>query len=257
MKTIPVSLILAGVLAPLCATAQTPDTPPPTPERAGSGKREPHRPVLELWKKADKDGDGSLTREEFNAMPRVQNLPDDKRQRLFERLDNNQDGKLTPGELLRHERQDDGSRAPLHRLAALDTDKSGGVSLVEFQAGPLFQKLPAERQMEIFRRLDTDGDGVITPKDRPEPRMKPDGRPGRGEGQPPGGPRPDSGRMHPERMLRQLDKDGDGAVSFDEFRAGPQASALSEDEQEDRFEAMDRNKDQKLTPEDLSPPPGR
>lgn len=192
-------------------------------------------------------------------MTRIRNLPADKHQKLFDRLDKNQDGKLTPAELYRNDRQPDGPRQPAHRLAELDVDKSGGVSYKEFKAGPLFQKLPAERQTEIFRRLDTDGDGVISPKDKPQPPMRPEGgkRPGRGDGPPPGGPRPDGQRMNPERMLKQLDKDGNGSVSFDEFRAGPQANRLSEDEQEDRFEAMDRNKDQKLTPEDFPPPPQR
>jgi Ca2+-binding EF-hand superfamily protein len=257
MKTIPVSLILAGLLAPLCVNAQSPEGSSPPPGRDGPGKRQPHRPFMEAWKKADKDGDGFLSRGEFDAMPRIQSLPEDKRQRLFERLDNNKDGKLAHGELSRHDRQPDGPRPPLRRLAELDADKSGGVSFEEFKTGPLFQKLPAGRQTEIFRRLDTDGDGVITPKDKPEPPMRPDRgpRPGRGEGPPPGGPRPEASRMNPERMLQQLDKDGDGAVTFDEFRAGPQAERLSEDEQEDRFEALDRNKDLKLTPEDFPPPP--
>jgi Ca2+-binding EF-hand superfamily protein len=199
---------------------------------------------MEAWKMADKDGDGFLSRGEFDAMPRIQSLPEDKRQRLFERLDNNKDGKLAHGELARHDRQPDGPRPPLRRLAELDADKSGGVSFEEFKTGPLFQKLPAGRQAEIFRRLDTDGDGVITPKDKPEPPMKPDRR-----------PRPEGARMNPERMLQQLDKDGDGAVTFDEFRAGPQAERLSEDEQEDRFEALDRIKDLTLSPEDFPPPP--
>lgn len=258
MKTIPVSLILAGLLAPICANAQSPEDSPPPPGRDGPGKRPTHRPFVEAWKKADTDGDGFLSREEFAAMPRVQNLPDDKRPQLFDRLDKNKDGKLSHNELFRHDRQPDDQRPAARRLWELDADKNGGVSFEEFKAGPLFQKLPAERQTEIFRRLDTDGDGVISPKDKPQPPKRPEGgkRPGRGDGPPPG-PRPDGQRMNPERMLKQLDKDGNGSVSFDEFRAGPQAGGLTEDELEDRFEAMDRNKDLKLTREDFPPPPPR
>ena len=58
-------------------------------------------------------------------------------------------------------------------------------------------------------------------------------------------------------MIHQLDKDGDGALSFEEFRAGPAVSQLGEDEQEDRFENMDKNGDQKLTPQDFPPPHAR
>jgi hypothetical protein len=138
----------------------------------------------------------------------------------------------------------------MQRLWELDVNKSGGVDLEEFKAGHLFQKLPPARQTEIFQRLDTDRDGVITPKDKPEPPFQ------RGGGKP-HPPRPDDPQPDPHRMIRQFDKDGDGGLAFEEFRAGPEVRNLSEDEQEDRFEAMDENHDQKLTAEDFPPPAPR
>lgn len=54
---------------------------------------------------------------------------------------------------------------------------------------------------------------------------------------------------------RAGDKDRDGALTFEEFRVGPRHKDLGEDEQENRFEAMDRNHDKKLTAEDFPPPP--
>ena len=35
---------------------------------------------MDLWKLADADGDGFLSKAEFNAMPRIQNLPEEKRE---------------------------------------------------------------------------------------------------------------------------------------------------------------------------------
>ena len=251
MKTIPVSLIVAGFLAPVIAKAQPPGEPQGDSGRDREVWRERQRQFAESWKAADKDGDGSISRQEFDAMPRIGNLPEDKRPRIFERLDKNADGRLDRDELKRAGKPHDGQRPMMPRLWELDADKSGGVSLEEFKTGRMFQKLPPGKQAEIFQRLDSDRDGEITPKDRPQPPMRPEG------GKP--HPRPDSGepgdQPDPRRLIRQLDKDGDGALSFGEFRAGPAVSQLGEDEQEDRFETMDKNGDQKLTPEDFPPPP--
>lgn len=252
MKTIPVSLIFASLLAPSAILAQKPDAPPP-PNREGP-QQPPARPFVQAWKQADKDGDGFLTRGEFDAMPRIQRLPEDKRAKIFARLDKDGDSRLNRQELSRQRRPQDGPRhPPMHRLWELDTDKSGGISPEEFKAGHPTAKLPPDRQMEIFRRLDRDGDGEITRKDKPEPphRMPPpDQRPPRPDAP---GENPDPKPPEPLHILRQLDKDGDGALSFEEFRAGPMVKRSGEDEQEDRFEAMDRNKDGKITPDEIRP----
>lgn len=259
MKTIPVSLILASLLAPVASFAQAPDAPPPPrPGQERPPQAPPARPFIQAWKKADKDGNGFLSREEFDAMPRIQQLPEDKRAKIFARLDKDNDERLSRDELNRARRPQEGPRQPpMRRLWELDTDKSGGINFEEFKAGHPTNKLPPERQMEIFRRLDRDDDGQITPKDRPEPphRMGPGQRP----------PRPDApakktggGPPEPRMIFRQLDQNGDGALDFEEFRNGPMGKRLGEDEQEDRFEAMDLNKDGKITPDEMRPlPPPR
>lgn len=259
MKTITVSLVFAGTLLGALALAAPPDdpdggSPPPWPPeggapgrhhdgpRRGDGPRwqedgQEKRPRWrgDFWERADTNHDGFVSKEEFFALPRIEKLPDEKKEKIFERLDKDKDGKLSKEEL---ENFGDGPpRVP--RLPELDVDKSGGVSFEEFKASEFVQKLPPEKQLELFKRLDRDGDGQITPKDRPEPRRRPD-------------------LENPEgfrQFLKRLDLDGDGVVTFEEFKKAPFIEKLSEDEQEDRFEKLDRNHDKKLTLEDLPPKP--
>ncbi len=228
--------------------------PPKGPPHGDKGG--PHRPdkeFFEAWKAADADHDGSISKAEFDLMPRIQKLPEEKRGSLFTRLDKDNNGKLSREELVRFGKSRDGQPdQPMKRLWELDADKNGGISFVEFKAGQLFMKLPPEKQQAVFSRLDTDGDGVITPKDRPEPPFKrPDGkqRSNRPDGK--GSEQEDS----PAQINRKLDVNGDGSLSFEEFRVGPAVKNLTEDEQEDRFELLDRNGDQKISPEDFPPPP--
>lgn len=220
----------------------------------GGGDKDPRRKMMrgfgEVWKATDADADGFISPGEFAEMPRIEKLPEEKRDRLFSRLDKNGDGKLGRGELEGFGKSRDGGHMPqLKRLWELDMDKSGGISFEEFKQSEVFKKLGPEMREGLFKRLDSDGDGVVTPKDRPErPSRRPDGkaRPNKGCGE--GGP-------GPQQMLRRLDTNGDGALSFDEFRSDPPVRDLAEDEQEERFLKLDRNNDQQLTAEDFPPKP--
>jgi Ca2+-binding EF-hand superfamily protein len=210
---------------------------------------------VEAWKQADKDGDGFLSKEEFEAMPRIASLPEEKRPRVFKRLDKNNDGRLGRVELSRMGLPHDGQGPPMQRLWELDLDKSGGVSFDEFKTGEFYQKLPPERQEDIFRKLDTNRDGMLSPKDKPQPPFKHEG----GKPPPPRRPKEPGGKHQgphndSKRIFQQLDKNGDGCLSFDEFRVGPRVDDLSEDEREDHFEGMNNNHDQKLTPDEPAPP---
>ena len=263
MKKLSVSMVTAAVLTPVLVLAQTPecapDVKPDQADRRGGGKRDQVRPFVEGWKAADTNQDGFISKEEFEALPRIQKLPEEKRVNLFNRLDKDKDGQLSREEIGRIGKpQGPNPNPPMQRLWELDTDHSGGISLEEFKAGRIHAKLPPEKQEALFRRLDTDKDGVITPKDKPEPPFRRDGdknkprRQGR-----PDGDRPPGQAMEPRMIIRQLDKDGDAALSFDEFRAGPAAKDLTEDEQKARFEALDRNHDNQITREDFPPPAPR
>lgn len=183
-------------------------------------------------------------------MPRVRNLPEDKRAHLFKRLDKNSDGQLSREELGRFGKPPEGHGPPMKRLWELDADQSGGISFEEFKVGGLFKKLPPDKQELVFKRLDTDGDGVISPKDRPETFKRPDGKrgPKSERAMDDDGP---SGKAGP--INQKLDLDGDGALSFEEFRLSPAMRGLTEDQQEDRFELLDQNGDRKISPEDAPP----
>lgn len=244
-------MIFAALLAPVAVHAQATDDP----ARGVPGEPRGQQPFRPAWHKADRDADGFISRTEFSAMPRVSGLPEDKRDQVFKRLDKDGDGRLDGKELKKPGNGPPGRRQrPMHRLWDLDTDANGGVSLEEFKAGHAAEKLPVERVERIFQRLDRDGDGDITAKDRPDPP-----RPGR-DGSMQGG-RPDTGpRAMPgaHRLLPKLDKDNDRALTFEEFREHPALKNLDEDAQEARFEELDTNKDSKITPDEMRPlqPPG-
>jgi len=245
MKRKIIHLLASGLFLPALCHAEPGPRRPGTPPQEPGAERGPG--FRAAWKDADKDGDGLISKEEFNSIPRVQNLPDAKRQALFNRLDKDADGKLSRPEIGRMGKPADGERPHFKRLWELDVDKSGGISFEEFKLGEFARKLPAEKQLKVFNRLDTDGDGMITLKDRPQPpHLRPEGKQR---------PMPEDHPEKPQGINRKLDANGDGALSFEEFRVGPAMKNLTEDQQEDRFELLDRNKDQKLGPEDFPPPP--
>jgi Ca2+-binding EF-hand superfamily protein len=264
MKTIPVSLIVATLLTPAAVSAQTEGGESGSSHRGEDGKRGGQPAFMEAWKAADKDSDGSLSETEFSGLPRIQGIPEEKRVNLFKRLDKNTDGKLDRQELGQMGRGHDGQGPPMQRLWELDADRSGGVSFEEFKAGRVHAKFDPEKQQALFRRLDSNGDGVITPADRPKPPFKRDGqrpqqkrdgeRPQQKRG--PGG-QSDGLRMEPRQMIGQLDQNQDGMLSFGEFRIGPAVKDLTEDEQEERFEALDKDHDLKISAKDFPSPTQR
>jgi Ca2+-binding EF-hand superfamily protein len=106
-------------------------------------------------------------------------------------LDANGDGTLTPEEFAPPRGEGPPHGPGCGRIMEADADGDGTVTLEEFQAG-------AE---EKFARIDANGDGQLTPDDRPE--ACPQGR----RGGPRGG-----------RFMR-ADSDGDGVVTLEEFMA--------------------------------------
>jgi Ca2+-binding EF-hand superfamily protein len=96
---------------------------------------------------------------------------------------------------------------------------------------------------EVFGLLDKNGDGTVTPEEvglpadfRPQP--KPPEPPGADR---PGGGRGGAGGGNGLRRLKEMDKDGDGKVSREEWTGAPE-----------RFDRLDRNKDGALDASDVA-----
>lgn len=141
-----------------------------------NGKMRPHHEGNgDMFGMLDKDKDGVITSEEFFAGPRMVNVPEDQKEKIFSRIDTDGNGKITPEEIrkMRQESQEKHMR----EIRELDTDKSGGLSFEEMSKGRFFSQLPEEKRKQIFVRMDTNGDGQITPEDKPQgPRPHPEGR---------------------------------------------------------------------------------
>ena len=144
-------------------------------EHGGLDGRKGHPPFAspgDTFRRMDKDSDGKITMEEFFASPRLERLPEDKRGKLFARLDGNSDGSLSKEEIgntLKNAKQ----RAR-KGFRNLDTDKSGGLNFAELSRGEFFSKLPKEKHRQIFNRLDANGDGEISPADKPKRPQRPE-----------------------------------------------------------------------------------
>jgi Ca2+-binding EF-hand superfamily protein len=208
---IPVLLIALATLTGGAAPAESASGEQAAPQRDA-------RPMMDLLRRADTNEDGKVSLEELHAV-----APDFPKAR-FEQLDRNGDGFLSPDDRpARPDAAQPGDRRAefLKRLRAADTDGDGKVSREEFDKA--FPKAPEQ----LFSRLDTNGDGVISPADRPG---SPQGRPG---------------AAALRERFRAADTDGDGKVSLEEFKAAnPDAPA-------GRFERLDRDGNGFLSPADL------
>lgn len=159
---------------------------------------------------------------------------------FMDRFDTNSDGKVT---------QDEIDAVVAERYASADGNGDGGIDLDEFKAA--YAEEFALRKVREFQRLDRDGDGAVTEAefnrsverrfnrlDRNDDdvleRRRGDAGGGRGE------MRGRRGGMH-LGMFEELDSDGDGSVSREEFTA----------ETAERFSSADKDNNGSITLEEF------
>jgi Ca2+-binding EF-hand superfamily protein len=159
---------------------------------------------------------------------------------MFSQLDSNHDGQLTADEI-----PDDKKRLFERLVRVADKNKDGKLSAEELAAGLKPRERPAapggpgspegRPGLEtMFKRLDANGDGKVTLDEVPEPR-----------------------RERFKQLIARGDRDGDGALSEQEFiAAGPGAGAGSPDATQGPegggdvkrlFSRLDKNGDGKVT----------
>ena len=191
-------------------------TAPKTKNTASAAAKQNAPEPAQLFKKADKDGNGQVTWEEVHAIaPR---LP----QTRFTAWDKNGDGAITKEELPARKPGAETAKTASNTnqpsmeqmVRKADKDKSGSVTFDELHAA--FPKFPQVR----FEELDKNKDGVLSPADRVQ--LARDMKEGADEA---------------VSKLLETDANKDGSVTFEEL-----ATAKSGFPRE-AFDQADRNKD--------------
>ncbi len=167
----------AGELIPMGAPAN-PDASPP-----GDMKRPPLPRIAEM----DRDGDKKITFEEFVQAPMVTKLPEDRRRKIFDNMDRNKDGVLSPedgpapgqgmrrpegGRPDRPDGRPDGrpegrpdrppgnptAPHPARGFGAVDANQDNVVDFPEFQQFPMVKNQGEDAQEDLFEKLDANKD---------------------------------------------------------------------------------------------------
>lgn len=148
-------------------------------ELKGMAPKKGHHPLA----KADLNKDDRISKEEFATHPPFAKMSEERRDRMFTRLDQNSDGFLDQKEGRHGGRKGPHGEKPQPRIRikGLDLDGNGSLSWGEFQNAPVVLALPENEQRKLFQRFDKDKDGEIGNeeiRDKAEPRRgKPDKKP--------------------------------------------------------------------------------
>jgi len=191
----------------------------PGPKQGMKVDRKRRGPVRDdFMARYDRNKDGKISFEEFGSSRKTAALEEEGRRRLFDHLDKNKDGSITPNEL---------PKAMPRPVRDSDLDRNGRISFEEFRRNSRLKGVSEERIKAMFARMDHDKDRSLTPQDF------------RRRGGPVDWAESD-----------KLDTDRDHALSFREWKKSPRHKGAPEEELRRRFNTLDRNKDGKLDDKD-------
>jgi Ca2+-binding EF-hand superfamily protein len=190
------------------------------------------------WKAADKNGDGKLTPEEWDAFcVGLGELPGIAKP-VFGKVDSDGDGSINEEEfrnafgvdvpeLRRRARAKYGP--PSKSFPAIDGSKDGLMQPPEFMAAAKAMNIPEDRAEQLMAEIDTNADGVIDPQEWDD-AMSMSGKEVKQEV---------NKALGPDAM-NKLDADGDGKVGADEIKKGLEKAGLSPGEADDLPMEMER-----------------
>ena len=116
----------------------------------------------DVLKKADKNGDGKISKEEFKAgMPQAGPNADS----LFSKIDTNGDGAIDESEgaaavQKTHKKHGHGSGGPMQVFEKADSDGDGKISKSDFETA-LPEGTDSATANKVFDSMDTNQDGVV------------------------------------------------------------------------------------------------
>ncbi|CAK11779.1 EF-hand domain-containing protein [Rhizobium johnstonii] len=165
----------------------------------------------------DSDGDGYVTKAEFVAA-RPSDVTEDQANTLFGSFDSESTGSLSVDVLAEamsaQQSQRPGGDDLASLLSDLDTDGDGSISKDEFVAGRP-SDVTEDQAGTLFDSFDSEGAGSLSVDELTEAMSAEQSQ--RSEGPPPPPPAEDD---ESQSLLSDLDTNGDGLVTLDEFMAG-------------------------------------
>ncbi|NEH99831.1 EF-hand domain-containing protein (plasmid) [Rhizobium johnstonii] len=183
----------------------------------------------------DSDGDGYVSKAEFVAA-RPSDVTEDQANTLFDSFDSESTGSLSVDALAEamsaQQSQRPGGDDLASLLSDLDTDGDGSISKDEFVAGRP-SDVTEDQAGTLFDSFDSEGAGSLSVDALTEAMSAEQSQ--RSEGPPPPPPAEDD---QSQSLLSDLDTNGDGLVTLDEFMAG-KPEDVTESQESQLFSLLD------------------